>query len=203
MKPLRRPWLPTRHSVLALCPVALGCLCLFARSDRRVRSPSARVLLTGITRCPVAFPRRPTVLPGSQRTPLCLRSALRSRPDLDASPSTALRCCPRTHRLRGLQQQTPFRDSITQLQHSLSTLRAVLLDDYARLVSGWWLTVSGWDWIPTEFFRAVSGLRLPCSWAFPGATMFPGSAGGYPPAPPQTRTSPIRAYGSSGYDFAA
>ena len=31
----------------------------------------------------------------------------------------------------------------------------------------------------------------------------PGRAGGCPPAPPQTRTSPIRAYGSSAYGFAA
>ena len=31
----------------------------------------------------------------------------------------------------------------------------------------------------------------------------PGSAGGYPPAPPQTRTCPIKAYGSSEHGFAA
>jgi len=172
MKPLRRPWLPTQHSVFHVVPSGLGLTLAFARSDRRVGGPNARVLLTGLTRHPVALPRSPMALPGSQRTPLCLRSALRSRPDLGASPYTALRCCPRTHPPRGLQLQTPFRDSITQLQHSLSTLRAALSDDDARLVSGWWLTVSGWDWIPTEFFRAVSGLRLPCSWAFPGARMF-------------------------------
>ena len=35
---------------------------------------------------PVLVPRRPTVLPGSQRTPLCLCPALRSRPDLGAWP---------------------------------------------------------------------------------------------------------------------
>ena len=33
-------------------------------------------------------------------------------------------------------------------------------DDYARLASGWWLTVSGWDWLPTGFCRAVSSLPL-------------------------------------------
>ena len=31
-----------------------------------------------------------------------------------------------------------------------------------------WLTFSGWDWLPTEFFRAVSAAP-PLSWAFPGA----------------------------------
>ncbi len=32
--------------------------------------------------------------------------------------------------------------------------------------------------------------------------IFPGSAGGYPPTPPQTRTSTINASGSSWYGFA-
>ena len=34
-------------------------------------------------------------------------------------------------------------------------------------------------------------------------TDFPGRAGGFPPAPPQSRTSPIKAYGSSRHGFAA
>jgi hypothetical protein len=61
-----------------------------------------------------------------------------------------------------------FRGSITQLLHSLSTLRAAITDDYARLASGWWLTTTRWDCLPTGFLREVSdftsspspGLRL-------------------------------------------
>jgi len=36
-----------------------------------------------------------------------------------------------------------------------------LRDDYARLASGWWLAFSGWDWLPTESFRAVSACASP------------------------------------------
>ena len=141
MKPLRRPWSPTRHSAFRVASSGLGLTPRFARQGREVGGPSARVLLTGLTRAPVLVPRRPSVLPGSQRTPACLRPALRSRPDLGASPYTALWCCPRTHRHRRLPRHSSFRDSITRLWHSLSTLRAALADDDARLASGWWLTV--------------------------------------------------------------
>jgi hypothetical protein len=53
---------------------------------------------------------------------------------------------------------------MTRLLHSLSTLRAAITDDYARLASGQRLTVSGWDCLPTGFHRKVSG--FPSS--FPG-----------------------------------
>jgi len=166
MKRLRRPRLPTEHSAFGVAPGGLGLTPHFARPGREVGSPGARVLLTGLTRCPVSVPRRPTALPGSQRTPSCLCPALRSRPDLGASPRNGAPVLPPIRSQRRLQRYSLFRDSITRLWHSLSTLRAVLTDDDARLASGRWLTLSGWDWLPTEFFRAVSGLRLPCSWVF-------------------------------------
>ena len=46
-----------------------------------------------------------------------------------------------------------FRGSITRLLHSLSTLRAVIADDDARLASGGWLTLTGWGCLPTGFQR--------------------------------------------------
>jgi len=49
-----------------------------------------------------------------------------------------------------------FRGSMTRLLHSLSTLRAAMADDDARLASGRWLTLTGWDWIPTGFRWEVS-----------------------------------------------
>ena len=107
------------------------------------------------------------MLPGSQRTPLHLCHTLRSRPNLGALPLCGAPVLPPLTPRRRLQRQISFRDSITWLWHSLSTLRAALLDDDARLASGWWLTFSGWDWLPTEFFRAVSAappLLLGFSW---------------------------------------
>jgi hypothetical protein len=81
-------------------------------------------------------PRRPTVLPGSQRTPLHLCHTLRSRPNLGALPLCGAPVLPPLTPRRRLQRQISFQDSITWLWHSLSTLRAALLDDDARLASG-------------------------------------------------------------------
>jgi hypothetical protein len=108
-----------------------------------VRSPgpgSPRPKRLGVVdRChpaPVLVPRRPTVLPGSQRTPLYLCPALRSRPDLGAWLICGAPVLPPRTPGRRLQQQISFRDSITRLWHWLSTLRAALAGDYARLASG-------------------------------------------------------------------
>jgi hypothetical protein len=49
-----------------------------------------------------------------------------------------------------------FRGSMTRLLHSLSTLRAAITDDDARLASGGWLVLTGWEWLPTGFQREVS-----------------------------------------------
>ena len=49
---------------------------------------------------------------------------------------TALWWCPRTLKRRRLQRCGQFRGSITRLRHWLSTLRAAIPDDDARLASG-------------------------------------------------------------------
>jgi hypothetical protein len=49
------------------------------------------------------------------------------------------------------------------------------------------------------FYFAAEGTR---KYALPCFATFPGRAPGFPGTPPQTRTSPIKAYGSSNYDFA-
>ncbi len=40
--------------------------------------------------------------------------------------------------------------------HSLSTLRASISADYARLASGGWLALAGQDWLPAGKLRGVS-----------------------------------------------
>ena len=49
-----------------------------------------------------------------------------------------------------------FRGSITYLHQSLSTLRANISGDYARLASGGWLALSVQDWLPVGRLRGVS-----------------------------------------------
>ncbi|HKJ32839.1 MAG TPA: hypothetical protein VKA34_13475, partial [Balneolales bacterium] len=49
-----------------------------------------------------------------------------------------------------------FRGSITRPLDSLSTLRAGLSTDYARLGSGNWLGFTGQDWVPEGFLQKVS-----------------------------------------------
>ena len=52
---------------------------------------------------------------------------------------------PRFHDDEGSRNLALFRGSITQLLHSLSTLRAAIADDDARLASGGWLALTGWE----------------------------------------------------------
>ena len=72
-----------------------------------------------------------------RREPLRLCPA----PSIPAKPPrqviAALRFCPRCSEHEGLDIQPFSRDSFARLQHSLSTLRAALSDDDARLVSVW------------------------------------------------------------------
>ena len=49
-----------------------------------------------------------------------------------------------------------FRGSIAYLHQSLSTLRANISGDYARLASGGWLALSVQDWLPVGRLRGVS-----------------------------------------------
>ena len=48
------------------------------------------------------------------------------------------------------QRSTNFRGSITRLQHSLSTLPASDFPTLARLASGGWQTLTGWDLNPLD-----------------------------------------------------
>lgn len=60
---------------------------------------------------------------------------------------------------------TWFRSSITRLLHLLSTLRAAIADDYARLASGRWLTVTGWAYLPPGCDEGFQTCAIPPSWA--------------------------------------
>jgi hypothetical protein len=92
---------------------------------------------------------KPSALPSSQGLPCAF--ALLSDPAQPVRLAiAAFRCYPRCSDYEGHGTQSFFRGSITRLLHSLSTLRAVITADYARLASGWWLAFAGWDWSPTE-----------------------------------------------------
>jgi hypothetical protein len=118
-------------------------------------------------------------LPCSQMSLLCICPAHRPRQNLHGRPAgfrrrvsvPALSFVERVHisilshftvsvlspvfRRLGLLQ-CPFRGSITRPLHSLSTLHAAVSCRLARLASGWWPTLTEWDWVPTRAFRRVS-----------------------------------------------
>ena len=82
---------------------------------------------------------------------MCICPALRPRQDRAHQTRTVGQCCPRYHDDEGSCDLALFRGSMTRLLHSLSTLRAAIADDDARLASGGWLALAGWDWLPTGF----------------------------------------------------
>jgi len=77
-------------------------------------------------------------------------------------------------RPRRPQQSCNFRGSVTQLQYSLSTLPDSDFPTLARLASGGWQTLSGWDSNPLdsfgEFQVRVHLPPIPTPQASPGAT---------------------------------
>jgi hypothetical protein len=77
----------------------------------------------------------------------------------------ALRYCPRRLDNEG-SDNCLFRGSIARLWYSLSTLRAALTSDYARLASGGGQPFPGGIVAPTEFFRAVSACASPAPGLF-------------------------------------
>ena len=88
--------------------------------------------------------------------PRFLGSPLVPLPRSRTPAAPALRChCrnqvlpPHTERRRP-QHSTDFRGSITRLQHSLSTLPASAFPTLARLASGGWQALSGWDLNPLD-----------------------------------------------------
>jgi hypothetical protein len=82
---------------------------------------------------------------------MCMCPALRPRQDRFHQANTVVRYGPRTHDDEGSCDLALFRGSMTRLLHSLSTLRAAITDDDARLASGGWLALTGWEWLPTGF----------------------------------------------------
>ena len=82
---------------------------------------------------------------------------------LDAVPAEATTKTPSLQKLRG---------SITRLLKLLSTLRADISADYARLASVRWLIFNGQDWLPVGFLRKVSmNSFIPLSRAAHGAML--------------------------------
>ena len=128
------------------------------------------MLLSRFIRSRRFVPRTRTGLPCSQGTPLCLCPALRPRPDLDASPSAALRCCPRRSDNESSSDELLFRGSFTRLQHWLFTLRAAISGRLRKTRFRGWPTFPGWDSsVPTEFLWRVLGLPRPAP--LPGLVM--------------------------------
>jgi hypothetical protein len=86
--------------------------------------------------------------------------------------NAASRCCPQTFNIADFDNA-----SISWLNHaaqcSLSTLRAVVAFDYARLAYGWGLAFAVpafTGWVPSEWFHLSSTFRYdPPSWASLGA----------------------------------
>ena len=64
------------------------------------------------------------------------------------------------HKLLRLRYLYSFRGSIAYLQQSLSTLRANISIDYARLASDGWLSLFEQDWLPVGKLRGVSLLSI-------------------------------------------
>lgn len=88
--------------------------------------------------------------------PRFLGSPLVPLPRSRTPAAPALRCHSRNQVLppyterRRPQHSTDFRGSITRLQHSLSTLPDSAFPTLARLASGGWQTLSGWDLNPLD-----------------------------------------------------
>ena len=88
---------------------------------------------------PAVFRGERRALPSSQGTLMCLCPGLRPRSGLRAKPFAARRCCPPCPEREDPRRFVTFRGSIPQPGHSLSTLRAALADDDARLACRCWL----------------------------------------------------------------
>ena len=88
--------------------------------------------------------------------PLSLCPVLRSRWNLHASPISASRYCPSVTSVHGTSTMRSFRDSIARPHDLLSTLRAGIATDYARLASGGWLVLAVSPSQATGFVQPIS-----------------------------------------------
>jgi hypothetical protein len=96
----------------------------------------SRPFLCGVGPRYLGLPQGRCRLSQVPREPLCA-SALLSDPGRASVPSLrGTSVLPPSGRQGGPQQPDYFRGSITELQHSLFTLRAALTSDYAKLASG-------------------------------------------------------------------
>ena len=85
--------------------------------------------------------------------------ALLSDPGRTSTPGgCGVSVLPSVKRLRRLQRQTLFRDSITRLLDSPHTLRAAISDDDAMVATGWLPAFSGRGSIPAGFLHGISVL---------------------------------------------
>ncbi len=116
-----------------------------------------------------------TGLPGSWGVLSCLCPAHRPRPRPLCHAIYAKPVLPPLQGRRRPQHLTSFRGSITRLQHSLSTLPASDFPTLARLASGGWQTLTGWDSNPldskSEFQVWWLSHTIPTLQAWPGATL--------------------------------
>ena len=72
------------------------------------------------------------------------------------------RFCPPSHDSEGLGRLCTFRGSITWPWHSLSTLRAALTDDDARLACRGWPAFPAWDFAPISIGTGTHRVPLEC-----------------------------------------
>jgi len=105
--------------------------------------------------------RRPTALPSSQGTPVCLCSVLGLRPSLDAWPSRHLGAAPRCEDKEALSDHKSFgaqsQSLSTRCLRFVPPARATTQNSLPGVAS-----FPGWDFsVPTEFHWAVSALRPP------------------------------------------
>jgi len=125
---------PARFARGTIPPLTLPIRSLLRQSRRS----SAWTLVSRLRPCPACLRRRVQALPSSQGTLMCLCPALRPRRGTFSRPIRCRCFVPHSRRRRTCAIVRYFRGSFTRLGHSLSTLRAALTSDDARLVSGWW-----------------------------------------------------------------
>ena len=133
-----------RHSVGHVAPPYLGLISSVRSSSRGNRRADARVLLD---RChpllPVFGPKDALGPPKFPANSFDLCPALRPRSVPGARSSGGARTGSPSLKQRRPRPNYVFRGSITRLQSSLLTLRAVLSDDDAKLASGGGSTFPG------------------------------------------------------------
>jgi len=164
----------TSRSVIRL----IVCVRSWWRHDRRQRAGhlfsryAPRPDLSRKTAGSPKFPWNPCAQPGGCRTRLAPAPRSTTPVEPFSLTNAASQCCPQ------FQNTADFDNaSISWLNHaarcSLSTLRAVVAFDYARLAYGWWLafTVPAFTgWVPSEWFHLSSTCdTILLSWASLGA----------------------------------